>query len=289
MTLARASLLLPLLAIAACETQRKPLRGFDRPPPGILVGQPGGNTVLMWPLFDLPLTPHQIFRPRLNGQDTFYMSSQEGFYEYSMVYLQGWTGGFSQWVTGIPSGTYIVELIDAAGQSWGQSAPLPISSGDSFLNPTTPLPTVVFAHYEGQTGSWIIDPTMRDADPATDEITVTNLVDENVVVERCLITAGSRTSCMPVGTVAPGADLLTVETVAGTSMGDHQALLVHLASDAAQEYQRDLVQKTINVPDGCQMERIIVHGRRPFAAANPTGSTAFAMSSCYGYASGGGP
>ena len=37
MTRARLSLLLPLLAIAGCATERKPLTGFDKQPPGILL------------------------------------------------------------------------------------------------------------------------------------------------------------------------------------------------------------------------------------------------------------
>ena len=45
MTRARASLPLLLtaivsLAVAACETQRKPLLGFDEPPPGLIVLDP---------------------------------------------------------------------------------------------------------------------------------------------------------------------------------------------------------------------------------------------------------
>jgi hypothetical protein len=290
MTRARATLLLPLLAIAACETQRKPLTGFDKPPPGGIVLD-GGNTVLLWPLFDLPQEPQQIFRPRLNDQDAVIIISQEGFYDYAELYLQGWTGGWNQWIGGIPSGTYTVELVDSAGQSYGQSAPLVISSGGGFSTPSSAapqIPAVIFTHFAGQVGSWTIDPRMQDADAATDEITVTNLVDDDVVVERCLIAAGNRTSCMPVGTIAPGADLFTVETVASSSMGDHQALFIHLASDANQSYQRDLVQGSGGIIGGsCQIERILVHGRRATPPENPSGFTPFAMSSCYGYASGG--
>jgi hypothetical protein len=285
MTRARPFLLLPLLlAVAACQTQRKPLTGFDTPPPGIILN--GENRVLLWPIFDLPQET-QIFRPRLNGQDAIVVTSDEGYYDYAKSYLQGWTGGWEQWLSGIPSGTYTVGLTDSAGQSWGQSAPLLISSGPGFSTPSTTspqIPAVLFTHFDGQAGAWTIDPTTQDSDPATDEITMTNLVDEAVVVERCLIAAAGRTSCTPVGTVAPGADLLTVETVASSSMGDHQALFIHLASDASQSYQRDLVQGSGTSGSGCQIERILVHGRRLSLSG---GLTAFAMSSCYGYASGG--
>jgi hypothetical protein len=287
MTRARPSLLLPLLAIAACQTQRKPLTGFDTPPPGILLDSNGGTSLLLMPIFDLPRTPERVFRPRLNGQDAVIVTSEEGFYDYSKVYLSGWTGGFTQWVNGVPPGTYAVELVDEAGQSWGKSAPLAIGAGISLLNPSGQVPAVVFSHFDGQAGSWTVDPSMQDSDPATDEITVTNLLDEDVVVERCLIAAAGPTSCTPVGTVAPQADLLTVETVVAPSNVDHQALLVHLASDATQSYQRDLIQGAGMFVGSCQVERILVHGRRAILPIGPTGFTGFAMSSCYGYRSSG--
>jgi hypothetical protein len=285
MTRARLSLLLPLLALAGCATERKPLTGYDKQPPGILLD--GTSRVMIWPIFDLPPAPTQIFRFRLNGQDGVIRTSDEGFYDYDEVPLQNWTGGHDFWFTGAPPGTYILELVDSAGQSWGQSPPLTIPPGADFSNFLVQLPAVIFAHYEGQTGSWTVDPTLQDADAATDEITVTNLIGEDVAVERCLITAASgRTSCTPVGTIGPGADLLTVETLAASSMGDHQALFIHPASDASQSYQRDLVQRSGTFGASCQMERILVHGRRAAYPYSPDPFTELAMSSCYGYQSG---
>jgi hypothetical protein len=282
MTRARPSLLLPLLALAACATERKPLMGYDKMPPGILLD--GMSRVVLWPMFDLPPEP-QMFRPRLNGQDAVY-STQDGFYDYVEAQLEYWTAGYGLWLTGAPPGTYVFELVDSAGQSWGKSSPLTIPADADWSNPTGQYPAVIFTHFDGHVGSWTIDPMLQDADAATDEITVTNLVNEAVVVERCLIAAGSRTSCMPVGTVAPGADFLTVETLAASSTADHQALFIHLASDASQSYQRDLVGGARSeFGAACEIERIVVHGRRPNTSLNPT-STAFAMSSCYGYASG---
>ena len=214
-------LLLPLLAIAACKTERKPLIGFDEPPPGSFILGPWneGNAVRVWPIFELPYRDtFERFRFRLNGQVVVYMTSDEGFYDYATPYLQGWTSnGFPNVLSGLPSATYTVELTDSAGQIWGRSAPLLIASGgvNSTSSSSGPqLPTIVFTHFDAQIGSWNIDPTTQDSDAATDEIAVTNLVDEDVVVERCLIAAGDRSSCTLVGTVAPGADLLTVERVA---------------------------------------------------------------------------
>ena len=250
----------------------------------------------IWPIFYVPYQDtHEVFRYRLNGQDLVYMTADEGFYDYAVTYLQGWTGGLTQVINGgIPSGTYTVELADSAGQSWGRSAPLLISSGTGFYPPSSPpppqMPAVVFTNFDGQVGSWNIDPTTQDSDAATDEIAVTNLVDEDVVVERCLIAAGrpellharrhrragSRPPHRRDGWRRPR-----------RSPGDHQALFIHLASDAAQSYQRDLVLGSNESPNSCQMERIIVHGRRAAWPDSPSSLTQFAMSSCYGYGSGG--
>jgi hypothetical protein len=239
----------------------------------------------MWPIFDLPDVT-QTFQPRLNGQDAV-VSYTPGFYEYLNWPLWGWTGGSGDWLTGIPPGTYVVEIVDSAGQTWGKSAPLaiPAGGGDRY-NSTVQNPTVVFTHFDGQVGSWNIDPSTQDADTATDEITVTNLLGEDVVVERCTIAAGQRTSCAPVGTVAPQADLRTVETPVASSNTDHPALFIHLASDASQSYQRDLIQGSGALGSPCQLERIFVHGVRQAHAVGSSGAIAFAMSTCFGYTSG---
>jgi len=282
---ARIALLPPLLALAACQTEKKPLTGFDTQQPGsILLDSDGALSI--WPVFALPDDPQQLFQVRLNGHDATVFDSQTGYYEDSELSLQRWTGGIDRSVGGIPPDSYVVELVDSGGRSWGQSTPLaiPSSGSNSFLSAYhQQLPTVIFTHFDGQAGSWTIDPATQDADPATDEITVTNLLGDDVIVERCLITSGSRTSCTPLGTIAPGADLPTVETVAPSSTSDHQALFIHLASDASQSYQRDLVQGTAPVGD-CEIERILVHGIRPFSGSL-SGVTGFAMSSCYGYSS----
>ena len=178
-----------------------------------------------------------------------------------------------------------MELVDGAGTSWGRSAPN-IPAGGGPYNPTGQSPAVVFINFDGQTGSWTIDPATQDADTATDEITVTNLLGEDVVVERCTIADDERTSCTAVGTVAPKADLRTVETTVAPSKADHPGLFIHLASDASQSYQRDLVQGGTNFEPTCQIQRILVHGMRPTPGYSPTGTTGLAMSSCYGYSSG---
>jgi hypothetical protein len=188
----------------------------------------------------------------------------------------------------IDPGTHVVELVDSDGQSWGRSAPLAIPASGNPSTFTGQYPAVVFVNFDGKVASWNIDPATQDADTATDEITVTNLVDRDVVVERCQISSGGSSACTPVGTVAPGADLLTIERLADVSpKDDHQALVIHLASDANQSYQRDLIQggaDSFRFGATCQMERIVVHGTR--TGPGFYGSIEFAMSSCYGYQSG---
>jgi hypothetical protein len=293
MTRARASLPAPLLAllpilalvIGACDTQRKPLTGFEKQPPGtILLSWETGSRLMVWPIFALPFEPHRIFRPRLNGQYTVSTTSQEGFFDYTELWMQGWTGSLNQWIQGVPAGTYVVELVDSSGQSWGESPPITVPAGASFLDTSNQVPGVVIARYDGHAGSWAIDPATQDEDPSTVEITVTNLVNQEVIVERCRATAAGRSSCTTVGTVAPQADLLTVETM-GPSTDEYPALFIHLPSDGSQSYQRDLILDTGTAPLRCQVERILVHGPVP-SSGDRAGTSMFAMSSCYGYGSG---
>ena len=278
------------LALAACQTVTKPIRGFDKPPPGsvVLDSDPGG-TVILWPMFDLPDTK-VVLRPRLDGQDIVHVTD-DGFYDYYQWPQQGWTGGWHPWLAGIEPGTHVVALVDGAGQTWGQSAPVPIAVGSIPGSGTGQVATLVFANFDGKVTSWFIDPTTQDSDITTDEITVTNMSAADVVVERCLISGGQRSSCTSVGTVAAGADLRTVETMAAAgvrSKDDHQALVIHPASDASQSYQRDLLQGGADFSYGtsCEVERIVVHAWRQVWSYGVNNGVAVAMSSCFGYEGG---
>jgi hypothetical protein len=282
--------LLPVLALAACQTRREPLTGYDSPPPGILLDSNNFmRTLAIWPIFDLP-SAGQNFYPTLNGQKLVEVTSDEGFYDYLTWSLAGWTGGYGNQIRGMPADTYVAGLVDDTGQSWGQSAPLPVTDN---ADPGAQWPAAIFANFDGKVGSWSIDPSTQDSDPSTVEITVTNLLDEDVTVQRCVITASGPTSCTPVGTVAGGADLNTVETVVASTATQYQGLIVQLASDPSQSYERDLIESnSLYIYGGCQIERIIVHGQRslpPGAVTiymgNLSYSTPLAMSSCYGYAS----
>ena len=285
MTRARLSLLLPLLALAGCANERKPLTGYDKQPPGILLD--GTSRVMIWPIFDLPPAPSEIFRPRLNGQDGVIRTSDEGFYDYDEFPLQNWTGGYDVWLTGTPPGTYTLELVDSAGQSWGQSPPLTIPPGADFSNSLVQLPAVIFAHYEGQVGSWTVDPTLQDADAATDEITVTNLIDEDVAVERCLSRrppAGrpARPSAPSAGSRPPH------RRDAGGLVDGRPPSPLHPPRKRRQPaLPAGSVQRSGTFGASCQMERILVHGRRAANTYSPDPFTELAMSSCYGYQSGG--
>jgi hypothetical protein len=241
----------------------------------------------LWLLFDVPLDQQRNFRARFNGQDAVVSTSEDdGFYDYATLYAQGWTGAWPNEVRGVPPGSYVVEIVDGSGRSWGQSPPLTVFELASVYSPGVQIPVVVFLNLDGKVASWTVDPLLKDADPATDEITVTNMVDEDVVVERCLVPSGTAahpTTCTPVGTVAPGAELHTVETVAGSSTDEHQALRIRLASDGSEVYLRELDEgsRTFDFSSSlCQVERIIVHK----SSQDPGAPTA--LSTCYGYSSG---
>jgi hypothetical protein len=197
--------------------------------------------------------------------------------------MQNWTGGEPLGIGYIPGGSYVVELDDPTGQSWGQSPPQPLPP-DNYAD-SSQLPAAIFAHFGDQVGSWIIDPSTQDSDPTTDEITITSLVDEDVVVYRCQMTAAGPTSCTTVGTISAGADLHTVETLAASTSGGYQALLVELVSDPSQSFERDLVQSTTTIGGVCQIERIFVHGTRPLSPAQ-SNVPEFAVSTCVGYSNG---
>ena len=72
------------------------------------------------------------------------------------------------------------------------------------------------------------------------------------------------------------------------STADHEALVIYLASDATQSYQRDLIQGAGMFGASCQVERILVHGSPPASSQSQLGplGVGFALSSCYGYQSG---
>ena len=182
----------------------------------------------------------------------------------------------------------MLELVDSAGQSWGQAPPLTIPPGADFSNFLVELPAVIFTHYEGQGGSWTVDPTLQDADTATDEITVTNLIDEDVAVERC------RSRRPPAGPPArPSAPSGREPTSSPSRRWRPRRRATTRPSSStpqatpASHTSGILVQKSGTFGASCQMERILVHGRRAAFPYSPDPFTELAMSSCYGYQSGG--
>jgi hypothetical protein len=283
-------LLLPLLAVAAC-TDRMPVMGFFTPPDGSLVLQGNGFIFIKLILgFD---GPPLTFRVRFNDMEGVVtnappQSTGEKVYNYlEFPRLQQWTAGVSAFQE-IPLGTYVVELVDDTGRSWGKSDPLPVHLPPAGSGPYPEVATVLFVHFDAQAGTWTVDPTTQDADPMTSEITVTNLTDGDVAVDRCVGPRTGRT-CTPVGTVAPGADLHTVQTntpppttmPVDPSAADASALVIHAAARATPFYERSLVYAN-GIFNACEVERIIVHGARELTDDKGVvlGKTAFATSSC---------
>jgi hypothetical protein len=215
------------------------------------------------------------------------VSGQPDIYDYLQFLLPQWTPGYTLQES-LPPGTYTVELVDDAGQSWGKSDPLTVveSNGDPYAETAA----VVFVHVDAQAGTWNIDPTTQDSDPMTAEITVTNLTAGDVAVDRCLSASGGGRTCTPVATVAPGADLRTVETMVTTTLdrttaGTGSALVMHPAGSATPSYERPLVGQSGYI-SSCEVDRVIVHGARPLMTDGNGQSIAndpFATSSCTYY------
>ncbi len=261
----RVPALLPVLslAIAACSTENVALFGSDKQPDGSLLLQ--GNAAFRLEAV-MQLDTPQTFRFRFNGQYGVVSLGTGGPYDYLKVEVREWiagTAGYAQ----VPPGTYVVEMVDASGTSWGQSPPIAAQSRNA---------TIIFVHLDGQAATWVIDPATQDADPATMETTVSNLSGEDVTVRRCQVSSsidsvGSEQACTALGSAAAGADFHTVETISTNTMATLvPALLVG-------SYQRLLVGST---PAECQLERIVVMGMRTL----PSGAdTRFAMSACNGF------
>jgi hypothetical protein len=210
----------------------------------------------------------------------------ETIYDYlKFSQLQPWTAGIADQVS-IPPDTYVVELVDDTGRSWGKSDPLPVHEAATGSSGFAEVATVLFVHFDAQAGTFTIDPTTQDSDPMTSEITVTNLTTGEVVVDRCVGPWDGRT-CTPVGTIEPGADLHTVETIALSttpSTGDASALVIHTAENATPaSYERPLVEASA-FTGACEVERIIVHGVRDVLDGHVLlGFTPYATTSCNSY------
>jgi len=264
--------LLPLLslAIAACGTKNVPLFGSDTQPDGTLLLQ-GTAGFQIEAVMDLDAP--QSFRLRFNGQYGVYALSagpggSQGPYDYLKVDVSEWIAGPVGYPQ-IPPDTYVVELVDASGTTWGQTPPITVHA----RNGVSQLATIIFVHLDGRDATWVLDPSMQDSDPATMETTVSNLSHEDVTVERCQLpgAAGGARTCTSLGSAAPGADFQTVETFTATGTGTTTAAVSALRVGS---YERSLAAPTLGA---CELERIVVTGTRTLRnGATPP----FAMSAC---------
>jgi len=263
--------LLPLLslALAACGTENAPLVGYDKPPDGTLLLQ-GTAPLQIEGLIDVDAP--QTFRLRFNGlYGVIELSSGPGPYDYLKVDVQEWIAGTMTYAN-LPAGTYVIELVDASGTSWGQTPPIDVQE----LNGARQPPIVVFVHLDGQMATWVLDPATADSDPTTMETTVTNLSHDSVTVQRCppAGTAGGSQACTSLGTIAPGADLHTVEMLAmETTTSSPTAATVSTLMVGS--YQRLLVGAPLYLP--CEIERIAVTGVRTLRTG---ATTQYAFSAC---------
>ncbi len=262
-----ALLLLPLLplALAACSTKNVPLVGYNQPPDGTL------------PLDgDVPLTieaameldmPH-TFRFRFNGRYGVQQVVTGGSWVYLEADVEEWAGGSIAYGL-IPAGVYTVEMVDESGTTWAQTPPITIQQ----LSGTSGPGAVIFVHLDGVQETWIVDQAAQDADPATLEATISNLSGVDAPVARCQLAggfagAGSPQDCTSLGTVAPGADFQTIQTLTTDTTPTTFPIL------SVGSFQESLVRPGYG---GCQIDRIVVTGTRTLRDGSQTG---YAFSAC---------
>jgi hypothetical protein len=271
----RTPALLPLLAlaIAACSTDNQPLIGFAKQPDNTLFLQgTAGFQIEAVMQVDAP----QTFRLRFNGQYGVWAvatadDGTPGPWVYAEVDVQEWVASTVARPM-VPPGTYVVELVDASGTSWGETPPITVQH--PAFGPAQPA-TIIFVHLDGLAATWVLDPTTADSDPATMDTTVTNLSHEDVTVQRCPPgVAAVGPTCTSLGTVAAGADLHTLETVTLDTTATQMTRTSPDATLFVGSYERAL--ETAPFSD-CQIERIVVTGTRTLREGTTTN---FAMSAC---------
>jgi hypothetical protein len=259
--------LLPLFSLVAvaCSTKNVPLVGFDKQPDGTLLLQ--GSAILNVQAVISVDTP-EVFRLRFNGKYgvTAWAAGPGGSagpFEYLEIPVDEWMSGILAY-TQVPPDTYVVELVDAAGNVWGVTPPLDVQSA-SIGQPVT----AIFVHLDGRDTTWVIDPATQDADPTTLETTVSNLSAADVVVQHCQSAGtrpGTETGCSALGTIAPGSDFDTVETL---TMALSTTMLPALVIGPFQRTLSSVIQ--------CQIDRIVVTGTRTLRNG---ATTSFAVSTC---------
>jgi hypothetical protein len=261
------ALLLPL-ALTACSTKNVPLVGYDQPPDGTLPLD-GDAPLSIEAAMELDM-PH-TFRFRFNGKYGVQRVATGGSWVYLEAEVKEWVAGSIAYGLA-PSGVYTVEMIDESGTTWGQSSPITVQKTGSFRGLT-----IIFVHLDGVQKTWVLDQSTRDADPATLEVTISNLSSADVPVARCQI--DSRTGgapgpqdCTSLGTVAPGADLQTIEMLTTDTMATFAPILSvgsTLESLASSGFAGN-----------CQVDRIVVTGVRTLRDGS---STPYAFSACQGF------
>jgi hypothetical protein len=255
------------LATVACSTDRVPIDG-------IVVSTsrqadvPSGYITVT----HLLTTPAgQRLRIRLNGK---YMVWEGPPGDFQYVELAGFGNEVG---TIMPSGPYVVELVDPSGSVWATSASITVHSVPDATWPFVFYSSVAFLGAPGHIVSKNVEPLPDDGDPATAEITVMNAIDQPVAVDLCDVRVQS-SACASIATVAPGDEFRTVQAIVAGSPEVGRSLRVRTAAARSPYYVG------LSTPfTSCQVQELFVVGEREIIDPQTGQSgayTSLAASSC---------
>jgi hypothetical protein len=257
-----------LLTVTGCSTDQRPIEGIVMS--SVIAPSSGTGTLQIEPLVTIPAG--QALRVRLNGEYLIWEFGP-GDYRYSEFTEYGTSMG-----TTIPTGSYVVELVDPAGTVWGTSAPITVYPPLSMNYPWSSSSTVVFLGELGHVTSKNVESAPQDGDPATAEIAVLNTLDQAVAVDICDSNLQG-TTCATIDTIAPGDEFRTVQAIEPASLQMGHSLSVHPASTANPTSGVGLN----DYPQLCQVQELFVVGQMEYVDPQ-TGAadsvSPFALSSC---------
>jgi hypothetical protein len=257
-----------LLAIGGCSTDQRPIEGIVMS--SVIEPSSGTGTLIIEPLVTIPAG--QALRVRLNGEYLIWEFGP-GDYRYSEFTEYGTTIG-----TTIPTGSYVVELVDPTGTVWGTSAPITVYPPLSINYPWTSSSAVVFLGELGHVTSKNIESAPQDGDPSTAEIAVLNTLDQAVAVDICDFNM-QETTCATIDTIAPGDEFRTVQAIDPASLETGHSLRVHPAGAPYPFTDLSLNDS----PQLCQVQELFVVGQMEYfdpQTGASDGVSPFALSPC---------
>jgi hypothetical protein len=262
-----------------CADHRTPITGLISTPLGEPV--PAGKRPLLIVSMSPPLPEDAGWRVRINGQ---YVIIDVGDGDWAYSELHGAGSGLG---TSLLPGPYTVELVDHAGTVVGSFGPFDLAPGpEGALGQAHAMyPQLVSWGAPGSLTWRLVDPVAQDADPTTLEMTVVNALSEPAAVDRCHYDSNGAT-CVPISTLAPGAETHLVETMTSYPVDGDPALAegagirFHPANAPTPYSEKSLDLRPALV--SCQVGLFVILGQQsvPSSDGISNGLTSFVGDTC---------